>query len=260
VALGFLGGRTGRSIREALDAMGIAHAFTEIEGETRTNLKLDDPLAGTHTDVNEAGPAVGAADRARLESALFHSVLPGDIFVFSGSAPAGLPAGIYATWIERARALGALSVLDAEGDLLRLGQVGTRRQAKPNREELERLVGRRLATAPDLAAAARSLVAGGCGRVVVSLGAEGALFADAGGAWLAEGLSVEALSTVGAGDTMVAALALGLERGEGLESMIAPAVGAATAAVLVAGSGACDPAVAARFAAKARWAAVTPRV
>lgn len=256
LALGFLGGRAGDLLAQGLDDLGVAHNFTRIAGETRTNLKLDDPESGTHTDINEAGPAVSPADVACLEAALFEGAGPGDVFVFSGSAPAGVGPGIYADWIRRARALGALSLLDADGELLRQGLEVGPDLAKPNKEELGRLLGRKLEGRADLLEAAWGLQAAGVGRVVVSLGSEGAFFVDAAGAYLARGIQVEAVSTVGAGDTMVAALALGLERGEGLERMIAPAVGAATAAVLVAGSGACDPEVAARYAAQVTWEAL----
>ncbi len=256
LALGFLGGRAGDLLAQGLDDLGVAHNFTRIAGETRTNLKLDDPRSGTHTDINETGPTVAPLDLVRLESALFEGAGPGDVFVFSGSAPAGVEPGIYAAWIRRARALGALSLLDADGELLCRGLEAGPDLAKPNEEELGRLVGHRLEGRDEILAAARGLLAAGVGRVVVSLGSEGALFVDAAGAYLARGIRVEAVSTVGAGDTMVAALALGLEKGESLEKMIAPAVGAATAAVLVAGSGACDPKAAARYAAQVTWEAL----
>lgn len=256
LALGFLGGRAGDLLAQGLDDLGVAHNFTRIAGETRTNLKLDDPANGTHTDINEAGPAVSPADLRRLEAALFEGAGPGDVFVLSGSAPAGVDSGIYAAWIRRARSIGALSLLDADGELLSRGLEAGPDLAKPNEDELGRLLGRKLEGRADLLEAARGLQAAGVGRIVVSLGSEGALFVDAHGAYLAKGIRVEAVSTVGAGDTMVAALALGLERGEGLEGMIAPAVGAATAAVLVAGSGACDPEVAARYAAQVTWDAL----
>jgi 1-phosphofructokinase len=253
LALGFLGGRTGELVAEALDGLGIAHRFTRVAGETRTNLKLDDPLRGTHTDINEAGPAVGPGDIARLEDELFRDAAAGDLFVFSGSAPLGVGPGIYAAWIRRARAAGALSILDADGDLLRLGLEAGPELCKPNAEELGRLLGRGLSSRRDMLAAAAAVLAGGAGRLVLSLGAEGALFAEKGRAFLAAGLKVEAVSTVGAGDSMVAALALGLEGGGSLESLIAPALGSATASVLVAGSGACSRQDAERYATQVTW-------
>jgi fructose-1-phosphate kinase PfkB-like protein len=84
---------------------------------------------------------------------------------------------------------------------------------KPNREELEELTGRPLGDREALAGAARELVDAGVSTVVVSLGAEGALFVRAGEAVFATPPQVTVASTVGAGDAMMAATIAGFLRG-----------------------------------------------
>lgn len=246
VAYGFLGGAAGRFIRSYLDVQGIEHHFVELDGETRTNLKIVDPVLGTHTDVNESGPPARAEAVDQLEAALFSGAGPDDVFVFSGSVCPGVAAGIYASWIGRIRAIGASSVLDADGEALRFGAAAGPTILKPNLDELGRLVGLQLLSGStiDVSAvvrAARGLLLHGTRMVVVSLGADGALFVDGVQAIRAHGIPIHALSTVGAGDSVVAALCLGLQRGDSLERLVRPAVAAGTAAAATAGSQAFDP-------------------
>lgn len=246
VAYGFLGGAAGRFIRSYLDGQGIPHCFVEVEGETRTNLKIVDPVLGTHTDVNESGPQAGAGAVDRLEAELFSGAGPDDVFVFSGSVCPGVGAGIYAAWIARVREIGASSVLDADGEALRLGAAAGPTIVKPNLDELERLVGTPLLAGgiidePAVVNAARGLIARGASMAVVSLGADGALFVDRAQAIRAHGIPIRALSTVGAGDSVVAALCLGLQRGDSLERLVRPAIAAGTAAAATAGSQVFDP-------------------
>lgn len=254
VAYAILGGENGRRLAAALDALSVPGRFAFVEGETRMNVKLDDPEGGTHADLNQAGPALAPEDLDKLGELVFADLRPGDVLVLSGSLPAGVPPGVYADWIVRARAAGAMTVLDASGEALALGLRAGPDLAKPNREELEQLAGGPLGGPAQLVGFAMGAMGAERGRVVLSLGEAGAVFAETGRAYLAEGIRVEAKSTVGAGDTMVAALALALEAGRGLEEMIAPAVGAATAAVMTSGSAACDPAEARRYADLVRFA------
>ncbi|PKL07434.1 MAG: 1-phosphofructokinase [Spirochaetae bacterium HGW-Spirochaetae-7] len=246
VAYGFLGGAAGRFIRSSLDGQGIRHDFVEVDGETRTNLKIVDPVLGTHTDVNESGPRATEEALADLEARLFGEAGTEDIFVFSGSVCPGVEPGVYASWIRRARSLGARTVLDADGEALALGVAAGPTIVKPNLDELERLVGSPLTKAGHTdqgaaIAAARGLLSSGARLAVVSLGPEGALFVDRDSAIMAHGIPVKALSTVGAGDSVVAALCLGLERGASLERLVTPAIAAGTAAAATAGSEAFDP-------------------
>lgn len=236
VAYGFLAGAAGDFIRSRLDAWGIPARFVRVEGETRTNLKVVDPVNHTHTDINEPGPSVGDDDLERMEELLFADAVRGDVFVFSGSLPRGADPGTYASWIRRARSLGALALLDADGEALRLGVAAGPDLAKPNRKELESFLGVRLDDPGAAVRAVRSLVDGGVSRVALSLGADGAIFADAHRVLRAPGLPIRARSTVGAGDSMLAAIAMGLEEGRSLEDLVAPAVAAGTAAAATEGS------------------------
>jgi 1-phosphofructokinase len=253
VAYGIVSGKAGDFILEYLEAKGIEHRFTRGVGETRTNLKIVDPLGATHTDINEAGPPIDAASLSALEHELFAEGSPEDIYVFSGSVPVGIDEEIYARWIKRAAGIGARTVLDADGEPLRLGSRARPSLMKPNDRELERLVGRSLPDEESMVEAIRELLAGGSGAVALSLGSEGALFVDSRRAYRARGIPVAAASTVGAGDSMLAAIVACMARNEELEAMIAPAIAAGTAAVAAGGSGSFSVAAVARNAALVRY-------
>lgn len=238
-AWGLVGGKAGDWIAAALKELGLDTRLVPTRGETRTNLKVVDPQAGTHTDINEAGPALDTQAFGALTVQMLDALAPGDILVLSGSLPPGAPLGTYRDLIKAARARGALTILDADGPAFEQAIAAGPDLIKPNRHELERFVGRPLGSLADLVEVATHLLRQGVGRVVVSRGDEGALFCGPEGLWTAGGLKVQVQSTVGAGDTMVAALALGLSRGQTLDAMAPFALAAATAAVSTAGSAPC---------------------
>lgn len=241
VAVAPVAGGAGRFLAERLTTEDIPFDFLEVPGETRTNLKVVDPILDSHTDINEPGPALGAEDLARVGTKLLDGLSPGDWVVFSGSVPAGVSKDLYGLWMARAHEAGAKTVLDADGEAFARGLASGPDLVKPNRAELEAWVGHPLATDQDLFDAVEALRESGARTVAVSLGGEGAWLFHGEGAWFAPGLKVAAKSTVGAGDALVAGLTWGLARGLAPSEILAQAVATATASVVQAGTGAGDP-------------------
>ncbi len=102
---------------------------------------------------------------------------------------------------------------------------------KPNRRELEIWAGRKLPEMKDVIDAAHALREQGIAHVVISLGEEGALWVNASGEWIAKPPSVEVVSTVGAGDSMVGGLIYGLLMRESSEHTLRLATAVAALAV-----------------------------
>ena len=120
---------------------------------------------------------------------------------------------------------------------------------KPSQRELAELVGWEPATAVDIERAAGEVLERGSVRAVVaSRGPSGALLAvrGAGTTWFRPP-PVRPVSTVGAGDAMVAGIAASLCRGSGLEDAVRHGVAAGTAAVLTPGTQLCERREAERF-------------
>ena len=236
LAMGFLGGAAGNRIAGALERMQIQSEFVHIDGETRTNLKVFDPENHTYTDLNEPGPSVSQTDLERMREKLCERVSPGDTVLFAGSLPAGVTGRLTAAWAAELKERGAHIAVDQDGEALREMIGAGPFFIKPNERELCELMDLSDAKMATLCGAARTLVQRGIRHVAVSLGKKGALFADSTGVLLAVGPSVEAVSTVGAGDALTAAYLSALEREMERENAARFAVASATAKVVCPGS------------------------
>lgn len=239
-AIALLGGSVGEKIGRALEAMGIDVWAFEANGETRTNMKVVDPVLDTHTDINEPGPEATLALLDGMLASLADAIQEGDIVVLSGSLPKGAPVATYETWCRTCSGAGAKVFLDADGDALSHGLKALPYLAKPNDAELSRICGRELKDVTAIASEARAIVERGVSRVVVSMGGAGALFAENGRTLLAHSPKVPVGSTVGAGDSVVAALAFAEERGISLEETARLSMATGAANVMQSGTQAAE--------------------
>ncbi len=241
IAAGILGGDTGLAIQSALKAMGLETNFQFVDGETRTNLKVIDPVNHTNTDINEPGVTVSEEILNGLLTDLTAGLKKGDIVVISGSLPKGSPKDTYYTWVKSCKKAGAKVILDADGELLEAGLKASPYLIKPNNHELSQLLGKTLITPEELNEAARKLMTEyGIAKVVVSMGGQGALYADRNETIYAEGLKVPVGSTVGAGDSVVAALAVAEESGMSLEETVRLSTATGAANVMCSGTQAAE--------------------
>ena len=240
-AAGILGGNTGNFIKDCLNGMGIENKFLYIEGETRTNLKVVDSKRKTNTDINEAGPQLSAEEITAFEKMIFAMINKDSAVVFSGSVPANVDKAVYGKWIRAAKETGAKTILDADGELLKYGIEAGPYMVKPNIHELESFFGEKIEGAVEAESRARKLIdIYGVEFAAVSLGAEGAIFVNKESSLFANSIDVEVKSTVGAGDSMVAALTYSLDMGYGFEKSALLAVASATANVMTSGSQPAD--------------------
>lgn len=193
-------------------AKGIDNRCFYLDGLTRINTKLVDLASGNTTDINMPGPTLAPdaieALFERLLTRLGGLVSAGSWVVASGSLPPQWPADTYARLIAHVHSLGAHVLLDASGAALAAGVGAAPDIIKPNRTELSDLIGHTLTDTASVVAAARDLLTrpNAPGTVIVSMGGEGALFVTREEALLAHPIPTELISTVGAGDAMVAGI------------------------------------------------------
>lgn len=236
VAVGFLAGNGGQTILNALKEKEIICDFVEVQGETRTNTKVveDD---GTLTELNEPGPAITAEDMARLKEKLLLYAKKGNIFVFAGSIPAGVPKSIYKELILSVKEKGAKVLLDADGEAFREAVKAGPDFIKPNRAELtEYCKLDRDATDSALLEAVKPLREMGVKNIAVSMGSDGAIFLLEDCAMRCPGLKIRAHSAVGAGDAMVAALAYAEDKHFGKEETVRLCMAVSAGAVMTVGT------------------------
>jgi 6-phosphofructokinase 2 len=241
-AIYLAGGASGAVLDELLARIDLPRRKVAIQGETRLSLTVHERSTGQEFRFVPEGPCATEeeVDSAVAEVAGSRS----DWLVLSGSLPSCAPDDLYARLIEAVGTEHVHIALDSSGAELRAA-LGTGKLAlvKPSRSEIEYLAGRPLATAAELAAAARALVAAGKVRnVAVTLGRDGALLVNADGAWSLPAVPVKSSSAVGAGDSFLAAMIASLVRGERVIEAFRHASAAGAATAMTPGTDLCHPA------------------
>ncbi len=230
-AISTAGGVNGSRLAALTAAEGLDCVYLPVEGETRANFKLS--CGGTVTELNEQGPVTGAETLAAFGEALKANVQPGDTVAFCGSLPPGFPADGYKRLIVLAKFLGARTVLDTDGEALKFGLEAKPDLIKPNGVELGTLFGEPNADMPRLLVLARKIISDGmAGAVLCSLGADGAFYMSREEYNSLPALPVsDPVTTVGAGDALLAGFLSGRLAGQDLESAMNTGLRAAYALV-----------------------------
>lgn len=241
VVLGFTAGEGGLLHDRMLRARGVETDWVWVQGETRTNVIVvaaddsrpttfaDDTLTVTPADEDEL---VRRFDR-RLEGA--------DAAAVGGPLPGALAADLYVRLLETARRRPVPVVLDAFGPGVERWLMAGPAWVKPNRHELELLIGYPVRGPEDALAAAAAIHARTGVGILVSLDEEGAVAAAEGLRWRVPPVSVPVVSAEGAGDAMVAGMAVAVARGLSVADTLRLSTAAAAAAVMQPGVGECDP-------------------
>jgi 1-phosphofructokinase/6-phosphofructokinase 2 len=230
-----VGGPEGRLLADLLESAQVPHRGVPIHGSARMNIAAVEP-DGTTTKLNEAGPTLTEDEVGSLLEATFAAAQGATWIIGCGSLPPGVPADWYAVLVREGHARGLRVAIDSSGEPMRHAVAAGPSLIKPNREELAELVGRPLATLGEVVDAARDLVAGGITWVFVSLGRDGALVIGADTLAHATADIPRKLSTVGAGDCMLAGVLDVLARGDDAVAALAQGVEWGAAAVTLPGS------------------------
>jgi 1-phosphofructokinase family hexose kinase len=207
IATGVAGGPTGTRVVEHLTEEGILNDFVRIREESRTSTAVVDPTSGEQTEINEHGPHVSGQELELFVDKLLYLAKGAAVCVFAGSLPRGVDAGLYGRLIDEMKRLGVMTVLDSEGEPLR---IATRRGpgvVSPNELEAEGLVGHEFSDDEDRRTAVREMVEMGAHESIMTL-AHGCM------AMLGEGGErrlyratlepLEPVSAVGSGDAFLA--------------------------------------------------------
>ena len=228
-ALGFCAGSTGRLIAEQLSAAGIESDLVELSsGNSRINVKIK---AQEETEINAKGPDISHEGLEQFFEKL-SQVTDGDTLVLAGSIPESVSDDIYEQILSRLSDKSIRTVVDAQGKLLANVLRFEPFLIKPNIFELETLFGESISSDEQVTELARSLRSAGARNVLVSMGQNGSLLVDSN--YVVHRLGVcsgNVVSSVGAGDSMVAGFLAGCEKTDDYEFSLrlATACGGATA-------------------------------
>lgn len=237
-ALGFVGGFAGEELEGLLINEGIACNFVRISGGTRTNIIINETDSGRQTLYNAKGPEIKPYELMQMIHKVEKLDTP-EFVIISGSLPPGVNPEIYRKIIEIVKSNGAKAVLDTDGEALKIGMLGRPDIIKPNIHELSRLAGGALEKIDDIISAAHKIRDLGIETVLVSMGVRGMLLVGNNVQCLAAPPKVEAINTIGAGDSAVAGFIYGLVSGKDLPQALCCAVAAGTATISRPGTALC---------------------
>jgi 1-phosphofructokinase family hexose kinase len=243
VATGLAGGITGTRIVEELTAEAILNDFVRIDGESRTSTAVVDPADGTHTEINEWGPAVSREELDTLLSKLRYLAQSAELVVFAGSLPRDVADDFYAEAIRELSRRHVRSVLDTDGEPLRLGLEAEPFLVAPNQVEAESLVGQEFHDEEDYLLALDGIAELGARNVLITMedGCVALIREERESVrYRVAGPRLEPVSVVGAGDVLLAAYLAARQAGRGEEEALQAAVGAGAASTLEVGAGRFD--------------------
>ena len=231
---GFMYNDNGTMFERALDKEGVPFSFVWNGGRVRENYKCIDNHS-LLTEINDVGGQVGDDKLLELLQLIRNLSSRAEVTVISGSLPRGVDPSYYRE-LFRAVDSRSLRIVDAEGARLFAALEAGIDLVKPNLEELEMTLGRKIKDKDDMLAGCRELIDRGAKAVLLSLGKDGAVITDGMRNYYCKSINVAVNSTVGAGDGMVAAAATMLKKGADLKEILCAGVAAGTATVTTFGT------------------------
>ena len=231
VATGFVGGHAGNYIEDSLKPFGIKSEFYHVEAESRSCINIWDEVNQVQTEFLEPGFTLTEKEFEGFEEKFRTLVTDAKVVAMSGSVPKGLDGTAYQRLVKIGKKAGKQVILDTSGKLLEMGIQASPTLIKPNIDEIRMLTGKTCNDIAEIIDAAKEIHKNGVKIVAVSLGADGSLAVGEEGTFRAEVPKIDAVNTVGCGDSMIAGFAVGMEEGLSLPEMLkkASAISAAAA-------------------------------
>jgi 1-phosphofructokinase family hexose kinase len=233
------GGERGTRFEQSMPDCGFPVAMVPVRNEIRLNLTITD-RQGLTIKLNEIGPRLGRGEVSSVEGTVEAQLARASWLMLCGSLPPGVPSDFYARLIARAAKKGVKTLLDTDGEALSEGVEAGPTIVAPNQQEAERLLNTVLLTRSHSLAAARRIQSMGAQTVVLSLGSRGAIAASSGeGAaqiWEAAPPRMDAISPIGSGDALAAALTWSLANGNEFPEALRWGVAAGSASAQLPGT------------------------
>ncbi|PCG20810.1 1-phosphofructokinase [Brachyspira sp. G79] len=210
MALGFCGGFTGEYIRADLNKYGIKDNFILLEEDTRINVKIK--TEKKETEIMGKSPKILQQNIDALLS-IVDNIADNDILVLSGSVPSSVKEDIYKDIINKTKSKNNVRVIvDSRDNAFKIAVKENVFLTKPNKKELSEYFGKDIRSVYDIIVYAQQLVKDGSENVIVSLGKEGSIIVNKDEAYIGNAPEGELVSSVGAGDAMVAGIVYGISQ------------------------------------------------
>lgn len=228
IATGYLGGKSGEFISEKLQDYGIKQDFVQVAGETRSCLAIITE-SGAQTEILEPGPTVTQEEQEAFLAKYQELLSKAAVVAASGSMPKGLPGNFYGQLISLAHKSGKPFLLDTSGEALIQGIKAQPYFVKPNNDEIKVLVGAELRSDEDIVHVLQKFMEDGIKLPVISLGAKGSMAGYNQHVYKITVPKIQCKNPVGSGDSFVAGIAVGIERGMAIEDVLSLGAACGTA-------------------------------
>ena len=207
IALGFCGGFTGDYIKKDIKECGIKENFIYLEEATRINIKLK--ISKSESEIAGKSPNISKEKVHELLNYIKNNIKENDILVLSGSVPNSIESSIYKDIISNANK-NIKVILDARDEAFKIGLKEKVFLTKPNKKELGEYFNKKIESTDDIIKYARELIKDGSKNVIVSLGKDGSVLVTENEVYIGNAPKGKLISSVGAGDSMVAGIVYGL--------------------------------------------------
>ncbi|WP_157142742.1 1-phosphofructokinase [Brachyspira pilosicoli] len=207
IALGFCGGFTGDYIKKDIKECGIKENFIYLEEATRINIKLK--TSKSESEIAGKSPNISKEKVHELLNYIKNNIKENDILVLSGSVPNSIESSIYKDIISNANK-NIKVILDARDEAFKIGLREKVFLTKPNKKELGEYFNKKIESTDDIIKYARELIKDGSKNVIVSLGKDGSVLVTENEVYIGNAPKGKLISSVGAGDSMVAGMVYGL--------------------------------------------------
>lgn len=219
LAMGFLGGYNGEFIKEELRKLDIKNKFTKINQETRNclNIITDDKVS---TEFLEKGPILEDGDLEKFENDIKEVIKNTKILVASGSYCKNIPLDYYEKIGNLCRENNVKFILDTSGEPLKVALKSNPYLIKPNTDEIKQLLNIDIESRDEVISAGKKLIEMGAENVCISLGKDGMIYLNAEEVYEVKVPKIEAVNTVGSGDSTIAGFSVGILRGYEIEDLL----------------------------------------
>ena len=245
--IAFIGRQETSQYSNFLNRLNIDFEFISIDGKTRSNKTINDPIKHTTTHIRERGFDITINNLQELTTLLKESVLKEDIVVFSGSIPPNAKKDNYYKLINLCKDRGATTVLDTNGEALIYGVKANPKIIKPNLVELSQILNRpelieiNLSNITDacksIAKNARQLLNKELEIILITLGDKGAILLTNNLVLYGNVEIDKVIDTVGSGDSFLAGFVLNYLFKEDLLECFKYAIACGAANTLISGPG-----------------------
>lgn len=226
------GGMNGKLLLDLLGAKSIKLNAIEIKGNTRESIVVNETSTNRQFKFIMPGPALSEEEMDQIKTTI-RKLTDISFLICSGSLPPGVPDNYLAEIAAIAKEKGIRFMVDTSGEALKKTLEQGVYLIKPNMSELCFLTGKKYIQTSEIEKAIDQVMMKNlCEVLVVSMGPSGAMFATKKSKKRFPAPVVKKISTVGAGDSMLAGMAWMLEQGKNLEEAVRFGIACGTAATI----------------------------